>query len=69
MFGILAVLIIAAVPAFIAYLIAWFTYRWLVKKGKPRPRRVRNIVFIVAYVVLLVAELCWLFIILMSFER
>ena len=56
MFSIVALLFIVGIPGVISYLISLFTYKRLVKAGKSRPKRMRNIVFSVSYVLLLAAE-------------
>ncbi len=68
MFGIIALLLVIGIPALIAYVIALFSYKKLVKKGSSRPRRMRIIIFILSYLLLLAVEVVW-FLSTVSFER
>ena len=68
MFDYLVLLFILAIPALIAYIIALFGYKRLVKTANSNPRRARTIIFIVSYLLLLAAEVVVLLNSL-SFER
>ena len=68
MIGYLALLVVLSIPAFLSYLIALFAHKKLVKAGNSRPRRMRIIVFILSYVVLLAAEWAWI-VTSLSFDR
>jgi hypothetical protein len=67
--GILVVLFLLFVPLVIAFPIAFFTYKLLVKRGHGRPKRVRNIVFFISYSLLILGEAAVIYAALLSFER
>ena len=68
MFEFIALLFIFGIPALVAYVIALFAYKRLVKKGNTHPRRARIIIFSASYMLLFVAEVV-LLLNTISFER
>ena len=55
--AILVLLFLFGIPAFLAYLIALFTYKRLVKAGNDKARRNRIIIFVVSFILLSVGAI------------
>ncbi len=55
--AILVLLFLFGIPAFLAYLIALFTYKRLVKAGNDMARRNRIIIFVVSFILLSVGAI------------
>ena len=55
--AILVLLFLFGIPAFLAYLIALFTYKRLVKAGNDKAHRNRIIIFVISFILLSVSAI------------